>query len=340
MESTFRSRAPLRLGLAGGGTDLSSYCDIHGGAIVNIAVNRFAHASMKLIDEPFVEIQADDLGIFDRYPLDLLPTDGDLKLHCGVYNHIIQQWREGQPFGAKINTYIDAKPGSGLGASSALTVALVELFRYALDLPLGRYDVAHTAYEIERIDLKLAGGKQDHYAAAFGGANFIEFYANDKVIVNPLNLSDSTQKDIESSIMICYSGRSRASDTVINDQLKNMKSNISNMHQLKLDAFSMKMSLLRGNISQAADILNKSWQAKKSTSKNVSNELIDSLLQTGFDNGAIAGKISGAGGGGYIIFLVKPNDRVRLWSALRAAGGEPDNITISHQGAEAWLSQI
>jgi D-glycero-alpha-D-manno-heptose-7-phosphate kinase len=235
---------------------------------------------------------------------------------------------------------IDAPPGSGLGSSSALVVALVDVFREALGLPLGRYDVAHIAFEIERVDLALAGGKQDQYAASFGGVNFIEFLPSDRVIVNPLRISSAIMSELQASIVICFTGQSRASEDIILEQVSSIAEReptvIENLHCLKNDAIEMKQALLVGDIPGMAEILDRSWQAKKATAHRISNSLIESLWDIAHRNGALAGKISGAGGGGFMVFLVDPDERVRVMRALKEGGGTPDSISLAHNGVEAW----
>jgi D-glycero-alpha-D-manno-heptose-7-phosphate kinase len=172
----FRSKAPLRIGLAGGGTDVSPFCDMYGGAILNATISLYAHASIELIDKDIIELVAADRGETEQWPVgNPLPINGHLDLHKGCYNNIKQKF--GLPErGLRITTFVDAPAGSGLGTSSTLMVALVGVFSEMLNLPLGEYDLAKLAYEIERNDLQLAGGKQDQYAATFGGVNFMEFY--------------------------------------------------------------------------------------------------------------------------------------------------------------------
>jgi D-glycero-alpha-D-manno-heptose-7-phosphate kinase len=207
-----------------------------------------------------------------------------------------------------------------------------------LGAPLGQYDVAHLAFEIERIDIGLAGGKQDQYAAAFGGTNFIEFLANDRVIVNPLRVSDGARNEFESSLVICFSGRSRDATIIIEQQTAGIvdHSTIAVMDRLKAEAIEMKHALLVGDIFAMARILDASWRAKKMTAPGISTDRIDQLYDVAFTNGALAGKVSGAGGGGFVMFIVHPEDRRDLIDALNAAGGSAGPVKFAERGCETW----
>lgn len=333
-----RARAPLRLGLAGGGTDLSPYCDAYGGAILNVTIGRYAFASILPRTDGQVVFEADDVGLSETFDED--SSQSALLLHRGVYERMIREFNDGVRIPLTLRTTVDAPAGSGLGSSSALVVSLVDGMREVLGAPLGQYDVAHLAWEIERKDLGLSGGRQDQYAAAFGGVNFIEFLANDRVIVNPLRVSEAIYNELESSIVVCFSGRSRRSAEIIDRQTAGMKAPgsaaLDALHQLKSDALAMKQALLVGDIDLMAEILDQSWKAKQATATGVSTDVIDRLFDTAMSNGALAGKVSGAGGGGFAFFLVHPEHRYRLIEALNAAGGQASPAKFTSQGSEVW----
>jgi D-glycero-alpha-D-manno-heptose-7-phosphate kinase len=335
-----RARAPLRLGLAGGGTDLSPYCDEHGGAILNATIGRYAYAHLTFRRDHQLCFSAHDVRQEDLTPLvAVLPLDRGLQLHRAVHNRMVRDYLRGRVPAVTLTSTVDAPPGSGLGASSALVVALVEAYRAAFNLPLGRYDVARLAFEIERIDLGLAGGRQDQYSAAFGGVNFMEFLPGDRVIVNPLRISNSYLCEFEASLIVCFTGESRAS-AVIQDQVKaateHDPSALEAMHQLKSDAVDMKEALLGGNIRHVAEVLNRSWQAKRRTSKSVSSAKVEEIFELGLKNGAVAGKVSGAGGGGFLMFMTDPEHRYRLVTALNETGALASPIQFTDGGAESW----
>ncbi|WP_408873894.1 hypothetical protein [Gluconobacter roseus] len=340
-----RARVPLRLGLAGGGTDLSPYCDDFGGAVLNTTIDRYAYAFIERSQDGCVHFVAPDVELDEAFAVyqinEDLPKQASLKLHAGVlvgisrrFNVPVEPWR--------ITSFVDAPPGSGLGSSSALVVALVEAFVRLLHLPLGPYDVAHLAYEIERVDLGLQGGKQDQYAGTFGGTNFIEFLADDRVIVNPLRISDGIRNEVETSLVIAFTGVSRASADIIAEQRSGLiqvtEETMRNMHRLKQDAHDMKNALLQGNVVQMAEILNRSWEAKKSTARGISNPLIELLYTQAMKDGAIGGKVSGAGGGGFMMFIVPPDRRVQVIRSLNTSGAQASGVHLVAEGAETWLS--
>src|SRR5882724_10254802 len=236
---SIRARAPLRLGLAGGGTDLSPYCDEFGGAVLNTTIDRFAYAFISPRDDGKVVFRAKHLGREETFEATPQLQQASLLLHRGVYERMVRDHNAGGAISATITTTVDAPMGSGLGSSSALVVALVDAFRVLFGAPLGQYDVAHLAFEIERVDLGLAGGKQDQYAAAFGGANFIEFLGNDRVIVNPLRVARGFMNELETSLVTCFTGLSRDSEAIIEEQQRNTVGDagaLASLHDLKRDA--------------------------------------------------------------------------------------------------------
>jgi D-glycero-alpha-D-manno-heptose-7-phosphate kinase len=337
-----RARAPLRLGLAGGGTDVSPYSEDFGGAVLNATIDRYAFAFVEPPLDDKVRFIAEDLGLEDSFPADLEAIgEARLRLHAAVYRRMISEFADGAAIPITLRTSVDAPSGSGLGSSSALIVAMVEAFRSALDVPLGPYEVAHLAFEVERIELELAGGKQDHYAAAFGGINFIEFMAGDRVIVNPLRVRHSVLSELEASLITCFSGISRRSEEIIGQQREGMTSKttrtLESLHRLKADALEMKQALLRGNIESMAQVLEGSWLAKKETAAGVTTDLIEKLHAAGCRAGAWAGKVSGAGGGGFIMFLAPPEHRLRVIRALNEAGGQAEGVHLTMNGAESWI---
>lgn len=336
----YRSKAPLRIGLAGGGTDVSPYSDRFGGAILNATVSLFAYANIELIPEKKIILQAMDRDEQQFHSLkNILPLDGRLDLLKGVYNRIKADYSIPET-GFCLSTFVDAPAGSGLGTSSTLVVAIIGAFVEWLKLPLGDYDIAHYAYEIERKDLALSGGKQDQYAAMFGGVNFMEFYEKDKVIVNPLRIKPQYLHELENNLVLYYTSTSRESAAIIDEQVKNVnnknKKSIDAMHQLKEQARKMKEALLRGNLDEIGEILDFGFQQKRMMAENISNNRIEEIYNAAISAGATGGKISGAGGGGFMIFYCPRNTRHAVIAELKKYGGEIKNFTFTKYGLTTW----
>jgi D-glycero-alpha-D-manno-heptose-7-phosphate kinase len=339
----YRSRAPLRIGLAGGGTDVSPYSDKFGGAILNATISHYAHASIEPVNENGIILQALDRKEEERFEwCNELPINGKLDLLKGVYNRIQKDY--GLPrANFCLSTYVDAPAGSGLGTSSTLVVAIIGAFTEMLKLPLGEYDIAHYAYEIERKDLRLAGGKQDQYAATFGGVNFMEFYSDDKVIVNPLRIKQEYLNELENNLVLYFTSTSRESSSIIKEQQKNVleknERSIEAMHLLKEQARMMKEALLKGRLYEFGEILDYGFQQKRNMAKNISNSTIEELYEEVKKAGATGGKISGAGGGGFMVFYCPGNTRYKVIDTLNNFGGEVKPYRFTKQGLTTWTIQ-
>lgn len=336
----YRSKAPLRLGLAGGGTDVAPYSDIYGGAILNGTISMYAHAHLKSRNDGKIVLRSVDRHVelvFDVQ--EELPVDNELILHCGVYNRIVRSFTQ-QPLGFELVSCVDAPPGSGLGTSSTLVVALLGAFVEWLKLPLGEYDIARLAYQIEREDLNMAGGKQDQYAATFGGINFMEFFKEDKVIVNPLRIRQDYLNELSNNLLLYYTETSRLSSKIIEAQTKNVVSknirSIEAMHKLKEQSVMMKEALLQGQLHRIGDILDFGWQYKKQMASGITNPLIDEIYSAAQKAGATGGKISGAGGGGFMTFYCPENSRFEVARALEKFGGNVRRYEFTGHGLQTW----
>lgn len=338
---SLRSRAPLRLGFAGGGTDLSPFCDVHGGFVMNATVALYAYAHLSPRTDGQVLLEAlEQRESFEHAATDQLPLDQAALLHRGVYNRVVRDFNGGKPLPVTVRTTVDVPSGSGMGGSSALVVALLEAFRAYLGLPLGEYDLAKLAFSIEREDLGLSGGKQDQYAAAFGGFNFMEFHDQGRVIVNPLRLPSAVIRELEASLILYYTGQSRASASIIETQQEKVKSadqkSLTAMLQLKQEASDMKEALLTSDFARIASTLRRGWEAKKATSSAISNSEIERILELAMANGALGGKVSGAGGGGFLMLLCPPERRQRVLEVLETQDGKLLPCKFTNEGALSW----
>jgi D-glycero-alpha-D-manno-heptose-7-phosphate kinase len=336
-----RARAPLRLGLAGGGTDVSPYCDIYGGYILNATIDRYAYAMIKTLEEPYVRLVATDQQKETVNPLrEDLVLNGTLDLHKAVYNEIIQRYNGGEPIPLELCTFCDAPAGSGLGSSSTLVVVMIRAFVELLNLPLDDYTIAQIAFRIERINCGLQGGRQDQYSATFGGFNFMEFYANERAIINPLRIKNWIICELEASLVLFYTGVSRESAKIIADQSSNVKYGavdaVEAMHGIKNEALVMKECLLKGDIEGIVESMKQGWESKKRSARTVSTPHIEEVYAAAIRAGALAGKVSGAGGGGFMLFFVPPDKRMNVIQALNQFEGQVSNCHFTKHGSQAW----
>ena len=336
-----RARAPLRLGLAGGGTDVAPYCDTYGGYVLNATIDRYAYAVIKPLDKPIVRFFATDQKSEKTETLGvLLDLNGTLDLHKAVYNHMVLHYNGGKPIALELSTFCDAPAGSGLGSSSTLVVVMIRAFAELLNLPLDDYTIAQLAYKIERVDCGLQGGKQDQYSATFGGFNFMEFYENDRTVVNPLRVKNWIICELEASLLLFYTGVSRESAKIIADQSGNVKAGLVSamdaMHGIKREALVMKECLLRGDFDGIVESMHQGWESKKQSAKTVSNPHIEEIYNSAIDAGARAGKVSGAGGGGFMMFFVPPDKRMDVTRTLQGFEGQVSNCHFTKHGTQAW----
>ena len=336
-----RSKAPLRLGLAGGGTDVSPYSDLYGGAILNATISLYAYTTIEPLNGGQIIFSSPDAGLEEVYQAEeVLDTKGYFVLAKGVYNRIVKDYTH-KPLSFKITSHVDSPAGSGLGTSSTLVVSILGAFAEWLKLPLGEYDLARLAYEIERIDLGMAGGKQDQYAATFGGFNYMQFLQDDKVIVNPLRIRQRYQDELAHNLLLYYTQTSHVSAEIIQGQIDNVKAkdnkSIEAMHQLKEQAMMMKESLLKGEIDAIGDILNFGWEHKKKTASGITNPLLDDIYRTAIQAGATGGKVSGAGGGGFMFFYCPGTSRYAVEKALTERfSGQVKRYEFTQEGLKTW----
>ncbi len=335
-----RSKAPLRLGLAGGGTDVSPYCDMYGGLALNATVNLCAYCTVEDTDDGKLTINSYDSNCFKSFPLSgELEIDSEATLIKGVCNRIMRDFGI-RPCPMKITTYNDAPAGSGLGTSSTMVVCILKALAEKFSLPLGDYEIARLAYEIERTDLGLSGGRQDQYAASFGGFNYMEFMPDGIVIVNPLKIKRWIIDELEASMVLYFTGISRESANIIDLQKKNTAEGnleaIEAMHRIKASVDMMKIALLKGDMHEFASILGQAWEDKKKMAGPITNPGIQEVMDVAKASGAISGKVSGAGGGGFIMFMVEPTRKKQVIDALGKLSGFVMPFQFTDGGAHAW----
>jgi D-glycero-alpha-D-manno-heptose-7-phosphate kinase len=336
-----KARAPLRLGLAGGGSDLPAYSNLYGGYVLNATIDRYAYAAIKTHNEPVVRFTATDRQIEKVLPAEIpLLLNGKLDLHTAVYNYITKNFNNGKSIPLELSTYCDAPISSGLGSSSTLVVAIIKAFVELLNLPLDVHDIARIAYQVERVDCGLQGGRQDQYSASFGGFNFMEFYAKERAVINPLGIKNWIICELEASLVLYFTGLSRESAHIITDQSESVKLGnldvLEAMHNIKVEALTMKECLMRGDFLGLVNSMRFGWDNKKRSAKTVSNSHIDNIYDSAIQAGALAGKVSGAGGGGFMLFFVPAEKRMDVIRTLNSFGGQVSNCHFTKHGAQAW----
>ncbi len=330
----YRARAPLRLSFCGGGTDVAPYPEEHGGCVLSATINHYAYATLRPRRDPKLTLASLDYDMVAKYDHPKrLKFDGQLDLLKAAVRALKVKR------GADLWTHSDAPPGSGLGASSTLMVSLLGVLREWLKLDLSPYDLAELAFRIEREDLKLAGGRQDQYAAAFGGFNFIEFLP-DGTVVTPLKLRRETLEELEYRLLLCYMGQTRQSAKIIERQTKaytsGKRATVDALESLKTQTTEMKRALLLGHIDGFGELLHQAWEHKKHLDEGISNSHVDKLYQVARRAGAIGGKMPGAGGGGYFLLLTQFDRRHRVASALEKHGGQVVPFQFEARGMRSW----
>lgn len=331
-----RSKAPLRISFAGGGTDVPPYVHERGGVVLSATIDKYAYTSLRLREDKNITVQSLDYDIVAKYHVDdELIYDGELDLVKAVLKNMCSENGQGLDF----FMHSDAPPGSGLGSSSTVVVALIGLIRQWHRLPLTNYEMADLAYKIERIDLGIDGGMQDQYAAVFGGFNFIEFNPP-AIIVNPLRIDNEIINELHYSLLLCYTGRTRVSANIITTQVDNYVRKevevLDAMDELKSITIEMKAALLQGRLTDFGHLLHEAWINKKKMAKQITSTSIDALYAAAREKGALGGKILGAGGGGYLL-LFCPFDRKHIIAEeLENLGGQVVDFNFDRHGLQTW----
>lgn len=337
VQPLYRAKAPLRVSFAGGGTDVPPFPQREGGLVLSAAINRYAHGTLRPRTDGRVKVESLDLDAALEFgPHDAVPYNGHLDLVKAAIRRVAQLE---EPRGIEMFLHTAAPPGSGLGASSALMVTMIGLLAGYHKLSLSDYEIANLAWEVERTDLGLLGGYQDQYAAAFGGFNYIEFHA-DRVLVNPLRVSPTIVYELEANLLLCFTGATRAGDHIIEDQTSRYTSSerdaLEGLRMQKELAVLMKDALLRGKLTEFGVLLGTSWEFKKRMSPRISTPTIDEAYEEACRHGAIGGKVTGAGGGGFMLFYCAPGTRHRVAARLAQLGLSETEFAFEPGGLRTW----
>jgi D-glycero-alpha-D-manno-heptose-7-phosphate kinase len=333
---TSSARAPLRISFAGGGTDVPPYPQTHGGAVLSVTIDRSATADLRPRTDGDYHVESRDLRTRDAFAPDQLGFNGHLDLVKAVLRDLAAR-RPGR--GLDLTLATDAPPGSGLGSSSALVVAMLTAVWASTGRRWDPATLARTAYQVERVDLKIEGGMQDQYAAAYGGLNFIEFAGDDQVEVRPLPVRPEVLEALEDSLLLAWSGDSRTDDGILRRQVDGVllgsERSLASLGALKALAEAMRDALLAGDLASFADGLRQGWEHKRQLATGIATPRLEELYELGRAAGATGGKVLGAGGGGFMLFAGPPRRRARMVAALEAAGAPCSPVRFDLRGAHA-----
>ena len=330
-----RGRAPLRISFGGGGTDVAPFCEEQGGAIIGSTINKYAYCSIVPRDDDQIVVHSLDFDMTVKYNTnENYVYDGKLDLVTAALKAMdIKQ-------GCEVYLQCDAPPGSGLGTSSTVMVAMLTAMSRWKGTMMDAYAMADLAYQVERLDLKIDGGYQDQYASTFGGFNFIEFHGRNNVVVNPLRIKKDIIHELQYNLLLCYTGKVHVSANIIKDQVQNYEKQdaFQAMCEVKALAYDLKDELLKGNLHSFGKLLDYGWQSKKRMSNKISNPQIDELYEEALKAGAMGGKLLGAGGGGFLLLYCPYNVRHKVAARMELMGGQLTDWNFELRGAQSWVA--
>ena len=330
-----KAKSPVRISFAGGGTDLTTYFYEEGGAVLNATINKFTHAILEKREDEKIIIHSYDLNKRLTFKnMSEISLNGELDLIKSVIQLLKPE------FGFELTTYSDVPPGSGLGGSAVLLSAVIGAFNNYKENKFSDYEIAELAFHAERVVMNLSGGWQDQYATVFGGFNFIELKDREN-IVNPLRINDDLINELEDSLLLCYTGINHNSGDIHDEQKELMKNQSQKEYAetAKNIAYEMKSKLLKGYIDDFGELLGKAWETKKMFSPKITNNYLNAIYTFALSNGAIGGKLLGAGSGGYYLLCVPTDKKLDLIKALEKRKLQIEAITFDSVGLRQWITK-
>ncbi|MFH1982558.1 MAG: sugar kinase [Pseudomonadota bacterium] len=332
-----RAKAPVRISFAGGGTDLTHYFKENTGSVLSTTIQLYGHATLTKRPDRRIVLYSGDFDIREDFESIDQILAAALSGRLGLLKAIIKLLRPA--FGFELITYSDVPPGSGLGGSAAIAAAVIGCFNEFREDALSAYEIAELAFQAERIELGVQGGWQDQYASVFGGFNYIEF-TDHETLVHPLRINPATWNELESNLLICFTGRSRDSGRIHADQKKTFETDRSMsavMDQTKDITQGIKKALLHGDLDVFANLLETGWLLKCRYAPSICDSGLADIYQKAKDGGAVSGKLMGAGGGGFFLFYVTPFNRVRLRQVLAENGLRTETVAFDKAGLRSWV---
>ena len=326
----YKARAPMRIGFFGGGTDVSPYADEHGGKVLNCTINLYVRCMLTHNGEPGITGRSPDREGVGRRRTGR--WDGKLSLPQAVLDAVPAAES------IKVTMFSDVPPGSGLGSSSALVVSMLKLIGAAYNRPIDSHALAELAYRIERLDLGIPGGRQDQYAVVFGGMSVYHF-GGGRVIVEPVLTEPDALLELESCLLLGYIGnRKMLTHHLVEDQVRRLREGDTLRYHDQTKAFvDEAVRLLRERrIADFGCLLHDAWEVKKAFSPHIAPPVVEEIYSMARAHGAWGGKITGAGGGGFMVFACPFERRLELERALGAAGVQMRSFSFATQGVHAW----
>lgn len=324
------TRTPFRVSFAGGGSDLPDFYEKYGGCVLSTSINRYCYISI----HPYFNERDTML----KYSENELVTDLSQIKHR-IFNYVLN---EARLHGVEITSTADVPGGTGLGSSSTFTVGLLNAVSCYRGKYLSKGKIAAKACQVEIEKLGSPIGKQDQYAAAFGGLNFIRFHQDGEVSVSPIVMQPKTYRRLQQNLVMFYTGDIRSANTILAEQKKNIgaEDKARNLRKMCVLAEEMKLALENNDLSSFGRLLNDGWELKRTLASGISNPAIDEAYETAMRNGALGGKLLGAGGGGFLLFYCEPDKQDQLRVALRLRpfhfSFEKDGTSVIYIGDKYW----
>jgi D-glycero-alpha-D-manno-heptose-7-phosphate kinase len=334
---TVRSKSPVRISFGGGGSDTTAFFKDNDGAVINSTISLYSHCSLSKRSDSKINIDSADLNINKSY----LSLDEFLNSDKCALDLIKATIKVINPsFGFDLYIQSDFPLRSGLGGSAVVVSSVIGCFNEFRIDKWSSYEIAELAYEAERLNMGISGGWQDQYATVFGGFNFMEF-SNRQNLIHPLRLSETTKSSLEQNLILCYTNKSHKSSEIHQDQKSNLdnKGIQENVKKNVKIAYKMRESLLKENLNEFSNLMNDSWELKKSYSSDISSDYLDDIYEGAKQNGALSGKLLGAGGGGYFLFFTNFSNRNRLINWIKSEGLIYTNFKFEDVGLKSWIER-
>ncbi|HVZ62048.1 MAG TPA: hypothetical protein VG892_14785 [Terriglobales bacterium] len=326
-------RSPVRISFGGGGTDLPSYYESYGGVVLSVAINKYFYTVLQRREDGKVQVISSDLRAVETWQdIARMSVKGSaLEIPLSVLKDL--------NCNVAVDLFLASEipPGTGLGSSASVCVNVLKTLTTYLQIPMSKYELAERAFHIARNTLSKAIGKQDEYAAAFGGLNYITFNPDGTTLVEPMEIDPALTRELQSRLMLFFTGSAHNSWSILANQEESTRSRrgtaLDSLHEIKSLAYRMRAALHDADLPLFGSLMHEGWEAKKRVSNKISNSHIDKLYAVARENGATGGKITGAGGGGFLLLFCHPEYREKVRTALGAMGTQEMEFEFDFQGA-------